>query len=156
MRRLAPLLLILASCNGAAATATTTTSGSDAAGSGSKACVSAVAPLHACQARWCDNPKGVGRPCTKGGGECNLNKALGSDLDLPAVICTAAYSTTDQFCTLPCGSDEDCGAGAVCAGDPDNPKSGKGCMLAACLGSASTATTDAGSSDASGADAGSD
>ncbi len=150
MRRLASLLFILAGCQGTAATVSThdATDTADTGSVAGKACVSAVAPLHACQARWCDNPKGVGRPCTKGGGECNLNKALGSDLDLPAVICTAAYSTEDQFCTRPCGSDDDCGAGAVCAGDPDNPKSGKGCMLAACLSGSSTATADAGSTDA--------
>jgi len=48
-------------------------------------------------------------------------------------LCTAdAGETALQFCTFPCIDDEDCGSDAICAGDPDNPEAGRGCLPTSC------------------------
>ncbi|MCB9638108.1 MAG: hypothetical protein H6728_00135 [Myxococcales bacterium] len=75
----------------------------------------------------CGNAFGVGMPCSKGNGECNDNKK--------AILCTIDFSETDlHFCTFPCVVDEDCGEGAICQGDPEKPKSGRGCFPLTCGG----------------------
>ena len=75
----------------------------------------------------CGNEKGVGQPCSQGGGECS---DLGSG---NAILCTVDFADTDlHFCTRPCVVDEDCGAGAVCARDPDDAAGGAGCLPASC------------------------
>ena len=76
----------------------------------------------------CGNELGVGAPCTLGTGECNQFVASG------AAFCTVDNSdTTLAFCTKPCVDDTDCGEGAVCTGDPEDPDSDKGCTPATCL-----------------------
>ena len=121
MMRIGLVLLVLAS----GACGTSATSPTSPA-----ACKHPTPPKQACQARWCDNPLGVGMPCTKDGGECLANN---DPKVTKAILCTAAFSDSDAFCTLPCVDDEDCGKGARCVGDPANPKAGQGCMLTACL-----------------------
>ena len=96
-------------------------------------CVHPTPPKSACQEHWCVNPYGVGMPCTKGGGECDLNAPKDDGVSMGAVMCTAVYGDgSDAFCTKPCGDDSDCGKGARCSGDPSNPGSGRGCILVAC------------------------
>ena len=75
----------------------------------------------------CGNELGVGQPCTKGGGEC-------SDFSFSeAPLCTVDFDDTDMaFCTRACVSDDQCGTGAYCAIDPDNPTSGAGCTPLSC------------------------
>ena len=74
----------------------------------------------------CDegNSLGVGKFCTKGGGECAKNETY--------VFCTADFDATapDAFCTGPCGSDADCGPEAYC----DDQGGQSGCVPAACGG----------------------
>lgn len=130
--------------------------GSDAGASAAAAsCKHPTPPKQACQVRWCDNEWGVGMPCTKGGGECLDLKTRNNDDGIGAVMCTAAYSDNEAFCTKPCGDDSDCGKGARCVGDPDNPSAGRGCMLVACAGPADAdageGDTDGGAVDGSGA-----
>ena len=132
------LLLALAACSSktAADAGATDTTGADtgalADGVGGQ-CVHPTPPKDVCQEHWCDNQYGVGMPCTKGGGECDLNVPKDDGVTMGAVMCTAVYgSGADAFCTKPCGSDADCGKAARCVGDPANPNSGKGCMLVAC------------------------
>lgn len=143
-------VLVPAGCGDGAAAATTPAK--DAATDGPLSCVHPTPPQDSCQERWCDNELGVGMPCTKSGGECMANKDKG---DLGAVLCTATQAK-EAFCTLPCVDDEDCGKGAVCRGDPKAPKSGKGCILAACAGPGpegdATSGSDGGQADASLAD----
>lgn len=75
----------------------------------------------------CGNELGVGQPCTKGGGECS------DFLFSEAPLCTIDFDDTDMaFCTRACASDDQCGSGAYCAIDPDNPTSGAGCMPLSC------------------------
>jgi hypothetical protein len=78
----------------------------------------------------CGNSVNVGQPCTKGGGEC------GSFDPSRAWACTVDFvdTTALAFCTRPCVDDTDCGEGAVCLGDPDNPSSDKGCVPVSCSG----------------------
>lgn len=137
---------LLAGCGGGASTAAASSdaAGLEVADAAAKACVHPTAPIKACYARWCDNPLGVGMPCTKGGGECKANEAKAGDGGLGAVFCTASASPDEAFCTLPCVDDGDCGAGARCSGDPDNPKSGKGCILIACSAGEPSADTSSG------------
>ena len=86
------------------------------------------APSVPCLPR-CGNELGVGQPCTQGGGEC-------SDFSFSeAPICTVDFDDTDMaFCTRACVSDDQCGSGAYCAIDPDNPTSGAGCTPLSCKG----------------------
>jgi hypothetical protein len=78
----------------------------------------------------CGNERGVGQPCSRGGGECNewLNLSGGAGL------CTVDFvpDADLHMCTRPCADDLDCGADAVCQGDPDDPDSDKGCVPASC------------------------
>lgn len=88
------------------------------------------APSDPCLPR-CGNDKGVGQPCTEGGGECNRFQFDG------AFLCTVDFDDTDlAFCTLACASDDQCGAGAVCGVDPDDPGAGAGCVPSSCMGDA--------------------
>lgn len=84
-------------------------------------------PSDPCLAGQCGNALGVGQPCTDGGNEC-------SDLGLGnAILCTADFSDSELwFCTMGCDVDEDCGADAVCTGDPADPLSPKGCTPSSC------------------------
>lgn len=66
------------------------------------------------------NERGVGRHCTKGGGECTGEAAL----------CLADFLTSafGNFCTRFCTADTDCGTGASCQGDAQ-----KACIPNACV-----------------------
>ena len=78
----------------------------------------------------CGNEIGVGQPCTKGGYEC-------ADFDLltEAAMCTVDFSSTTElaFCTRPCSTDADCGTGAICREDPEDPNASKGCVPETCV-----------------------
>ncbi|MBM4282465.1 MAG: hypothetical protein FJ137_17505 [Deltaproteobacteria bacterium] len=88
-------------------------------------------PSDPCLADQCGNALGVGRPCTRGGGQCDVFSLF----DGEAAICIPDFAdnTVVHACSMPCDVDEDCGDGAVCATDPENPSS-KGCSLFACEG----------------------
>ena len=77
----------------------------------------------------CGNELGVGQPCTKGGYEC-------SDFNIvtEAGMCTVDFSNTTElaFCTRPCSNDNDCGTGAICRVDPEDPNASKGCVPKTC------------------------
>ena len=122
-----------------------------------KACVHPTPPQDPCQERWCDNPIGVGMPCTAKGGECKANeKKATEDQSVPAVICTAAFAS-EAFCTVPCVLDDQCGAAAVCRGDPKDPDGPRGCILATCSGDSPSPAADAvGDGDATADSAGAD
>lgn len=84
-------------------------------------------PSDPCLEDQCGNELGVGQPCTRGGNECG-------DLPFPthASLCTADQSDSNLwYCTKPCLDDDDCGEGAVCAIDPDNPGP-SGCLPSSC------------------------
>jgi hypothetical protein len=84
-------------------------------------------PSDPCLADQCGNDLAVGQPCSEGGGECNPNGFDG------AFLCTRDFNPTDlHFCTLPCSADDDCGEGARCAIDPDDPGAGAGCFPLVC------------------------
>ena len=76
----------------------------------------------------CGNEMFVGMTCTEGGGECNDNGFTN------AFLCTrdARPEASLNICTKACVEDSDCGEGAVCQGDPDNPTAGMGCVPEAC------------------------
>lgn len=77
----------------------------------------------------CGNELGVGQPCTQGGGECSDFVAVQGG----AALCTVDWSdTTLAFCTKACVADDQCGSGAVCSGDPEDPAAGSGCVPASC------------------------
>ena len=135
------LLLALAACSSKTTADSGTTGTTDTTNTDTSAladtvggqCVHPTPPKDKCQEHWCDNPYGVGMPCTKGGGECDLNAPKDDGVSMGAVMCTAVYGDgSDAFCTKPCGDDSDCGKGARCSGDPSNPGSGRGCILIAC------------------------
>ena len=66
------------------------------------------------------NSDGVGKYCTKGGGQC---------IGTGSPICSADIESGQPgLCSKPCLSDSDCGAGAVCYGS----SLGKGCEPIAC------------------------
>src|SRR5580692_9487205 len=99
MRTLTSILFVaLLACGGSSDNKT------DAAGSGS-ACSGGSGCGEPCDA---GNNLGVGKFCTKGGGECGKNASF--------VFCTIDFDSTapDAFCTGPCGSDADCGDDAFC------------------------------------------
>ncbi len=76
---------------------------------------------------FCGNEKGVGQPCTEGGGECNGFIGTG------AGFCTIDFDDgAIAFCTKPCREDDQCGSNSVCRGDPDDPGGSKGCIPVAC------------------------
>lgn len=75
----------------------------------------------------CGNELFVGQPCSEGGGECTGNGFEN------AWLCTVDFDDTGLgFCTLPCVVHEDCGTGAICTGDPENPSAGAGCFPLSC------------------------
>jgi hypothetical protein len=78
---------------------------------GAKVCVEKGAP---------GNEKGIGAYCDK---TVRCKKGL---------ICTADFGAEpgDQFCTIPCQADADCGSGAQCFAGDDR---GKGCLPDACV-----------------------
>lgn len=83
-------------------------------------------PSHECLAG-CGNELNVGMPCSKLGGECDT-----ADFRM-AFICSIDVRDTElDFCTRPCKKDSECGANAVCHGDPENPLQA-GCVPIACL-----------------------
>ena len=88
-------------------------------------------PSDSCLEGQCGNELGVGRPCTKGGGECDVFNLLGGE----AGICVVDFAdnTKVHCCSRPCSEDSECGRGAVCATNPANPNS-KGCVPEACEG----------------------
>ncbi|MBI5528555.1 MAG: hypothetical protein HY897_19665 [Deltaproteobacteria bacterium] len=68
------------------------------------------------------NEKGVGKPCTKGGGECTGDLSCDVDLDAKGVgVCVL----------LMCSSDKDCGSGATCCTPSGSPI--KVCIINECL-----------------------
>lgn len=88
-------------------------------------------PSDTCLEGLCGNELGVGRPCTRGGGQCDVFNLLGGE----AGICIADFAdNTNVFCcSRPCSEDSECGSGAVCATNPANNNS-KGCVPAGCEG----------------------
>jgi hypothetical protein len=77
--------------------------------------------VHAC-GEGPGNEKGVGKPCTKGGGECGDDLSCDIDLDPKgAGVCVL----------LMCASDKDCGSGAACCTPSGSPI--KVCIIAECL-----------------------
>ncbi len=66
------------------------------------------------------NEFGVGKHCTRGGGECAASQT--------ASICIVDFTQGDfgNFCTRLCSTDADCGAGATCQGASEN--SPKACI----------------------------
>lgn len=133
MRRLTLLLLLFS--GGCGGDDDGTAAGTDAGGSGGDAgsaieCDPTAQPaaMSDCIPDPCGNEIGVGMTCTEGGGECNDNGFTN------AWLCTHDHDPTASLniCTKPCVVDEDCGTGAVCTGDPDDPDSGRGCVPAPC------------------------
>lgn len=124
--RWALAVLFVAACGGGGA-------------AGDDVCTGGTGCGEPCQAA---NDKGVGLPCTMGGGECSNNLA-------PFLFCTADYEDgADPYCTGPCSRDSDCGEGAYCSGSGHG---GSGCVPAICGG---TPSLDAGPADAMPLDAG--
>ncbi len=77
----------------------------------------------------CGNELGVGQPCTRGGFQCPFLQQ-GNE----ASFCTVDFDDTNlAFCTRPCVDDSDCGADAVCRGDPAKPDADRGCTPASCI-----------------------
>jgi hypothetical protein len=70
----------------------------------------------------CGNELGVGQFCTLFGGECSHNPK--------AILCTLISGDPEAppVCTMPCKWDDDCGAGAFCAGKGGQ----KGCLPRVC------------------------
>ncbi|HEY1099109.1 MAG TPA: hypothetical protein VGF99_09270 [Myxococcota bacterium] len=87
-------------------------------------------PSDECLAGQCGNELGVGQPCTKGGGECDVYDFIGGE----AAICIPDFAdyTNVEACSKACSVDDDCGTGAVCAPDPFTDR--LGCVIAACEG----------------------
>lgn len=96
-------------------------------------CPGAPALSDPCLADACGNSIGVGVPCSAGGGECGEFSLLGGE----AWVCTVDFVSDAalHMCTRPCGSDDDCGNGAVCMGDPGEEGGDKGCVPDACVDS---------------------
>lgn len=88
-------------------------------------------PSDSCLEGQCGNEIGVGRPCTRGGGECDAFDLIGGE----AGICVVDFAdnTNVHCCTRTCSDDDECGSGAVCAANPANPAS-KGCVPTDCEG----------------------
>jgi hypothetical protein len=88
-------------------------------------------PSDPCLAGQCGNDRGVGRPCTRGGGQCDVFNLLGGEAGI--CIVDFADNTAVHACSMPCTTDDECGAGAICAVDPADP-SRRGCSLLGCEG----------------------
>ena len=84
-------------------------------------------PLDPCL-EGCGNELQVGRPCSAGGGECT------SDDFNNATLCTLDFVPEAPLnqCTKPCVANDQCGTGAFCQGDPEEPDGPKGCVPIAC------------------------
>jgi hypothetical protein len=111
MRGLAISLMFALACGGSSGKP------ADAACTGGSGC-----------AQPCDegNNLGVGRYCTKNGGQCGSNNNA-------FVFCTVDVDpTAEAFCTGPCGSDAECGQNAFCDGSGGAQR---GCVPASCGGS---------------------
>ncbi len=87
-------------------------------------------PNNACLADQCGNELGVGRPCTKGGGQCDVYSLFGGE----AGICIPDFAdnTTVHACSRPCSVDDDCGTDAQCFPDPLTGR--LGCVINGCEG----------------------
>ena len=87
-------------------------------------------PSDQCLEGNCGNELGVGRPCTKGGGQCDVFNLLAGE----AGICIPDFAdnTRVHCCSKPCNVDDDCGRDAVCAADPVTER--LGCSPTACVG----------------------
>ena len=72
------------------------------------------------------NDLGVGLPCTADSEDCDNNE--------PSLFCTTDYRSPDPVggCTFVCTKDADCGADAVCMGDPDDDDGVALCFPARC------------------------
>lgn len=75
------------------------------------------------------NSYGVGRHCTKGGGECSGQAAA---------FCTVDFEDTDEsWCTRPCDPEADivqqCGEDASCRGESEAGGGPSGCVPQSCL-----------------------
>ncbi len=88
-------------------------------------------PSNPCLEGQCGNSAGVGQPCTKGGGECDVFDLLAGE----AGVCTVDFSdnTDVHICSRLCDVDEDCGEGAICFENPDSPGQ-FGCVTKGCEG----------------------
>lgn len=84
------------------------------------------------------NDIGVGRFCTRRGGQCAVNSG--------ARLCLQDVAPDDDqwFCTRLCTMDSECGAGAVCVGEAR----GAGCVPAECAPPASDAGSESDASTA--------
>ena len=78
------------------------------------------------------NAEGVGKYCSKGGNQCSGNGS--------ATFCTADFVDGPSFCTKPCSTDADCGAGAAC----NHQSAGSGCVPATCGAMGPGSSADAG------------
>ena len=87
-------------------------------------------PSDSCLEGQCGNDLGVGRPCTRGGGQCDVFSLLAGE----AGICIPDFAdnTRVHCCSKPCNVDDDCGTGAVCAVDPITNR--LGCVPTGCEG----------------------
>ncbi len=88
-------------------------------------------PSDRCLEGQCGNELGVGRPCTRGGGQCDVFSLVAGEAGI--CILYFADNTNVHCCSKPCSVDDDCGDGAVCAENPANPAS-FGCVPAGCEG----------------------
>ncbi|MGE5180738.1 MAG: hypothetical protein ACM31C_01685 [Acidobacteriota bacterium] len=118
MNRTLFALLLLAACGSSSSSKPDAKVYEDSAG-----CMGGSACGQPC---YVGNNLGVGKYCTKAGGECSSNPS-------PFLFCTIDYdSTATPFCTGSCGSDADCGSDAYC--DSNGGSGPKGCVTAACGG----------------------
>jgi hypothetical protein len=87
-------------------------------------------PSDTCLEGLCGNELGVGRPCTKGGGQCGVFNLFAGE----AGICIPDFAdnTNVHCCSKPCSVDDDCGSGAVCFPDPITER--LGCVPRGCEG----------------------
>ncbi len=88
------------------------------------------APSDVCLDGLCGNELGVGRPCTRGGGQCDVFNLLAGE----AGICIPDFAdnTNVHCCSKTCSVDDDCGSGAVCFPDPVTQR--QGCVPQGCEG----------------------
>jgi hypothetical protein len=75
------------------------------------------------------NEQGVGRYCSKGGGQCLENG--GGKATICAIDFDSDPNSSSTFCTKVCQTTADCGADAVCAGDSPTSAT-KGCVPLSC------------------------
>lgn len=87
-------------------------------------------PSDVCLEGLCGNELGVGRPCTRGGGQCDVFNLFAGE----AGVCIPDFAdnTNVHCCSKPCSVDDDCGSGAVCFPDPITQR--LGCVPRGCEG----------------------